>query len=368
MRSAEKGGTPTYRAADVAYLVDKLDRGFDRAIYVLGADHHATARWYAAIARMLGYDPERVEVLLYQFVHLMRGGEATKVSKRARQRRLPRRFHRRDRRRRGALVPRQSRPRPDDRDRPRPRSREIAEEPGLLRPVRARPDRGDLPERRGGRDRWPAARPARRRGAGADQAADRVSGDRARGDRAPRAAAAAGRTRSGWPTTSIASTTSAACSATRAQSFRLGLCRATQRVIARTLDLSGSKRLSGCDARPRGLRSAGVDPPDDLLDVRLGDLQVDEKRLGRDPRGQLGGGAPKAQPLARAVDPLDPCARKLERRRGLLQVDDQGALCAVPFLQVGYPAVLDQLAVIDHEQAVGRAARCRPGRGSSAAP
>ncbi len=83
IRSSEKGGTPTYRAADVAYLVDKLDRGFNRAIYVLGADHHATARWYAAIARMLGYDPERVEVLLYQFVHLTRGGESTKASKRA---------------------------------------------------------------------------------------------------------------------------------------------------------------------------------------------------------------------------------------------------------------------------------------------
>ena len=83
VRSAEKGGKPTYRAADVAYLVDKLERGFDRAIYVLGADHHATARWYGAIARMLGYDPERVEVLLYQFVHLTRGGESTKASKRA---------------------------------------------------------------------------------------------------------------------------------------------------------------------------------------------------------------------------------------------------------------------------------------------
>ena len=44
IRSADKGGAPTYRAADVAYLVDKLDRGFDRAIYVLGADHHATAQ------------------------------------------------------------------------------------------------------------------------------------------------------------------------------------------------------------------------------------------------------------------------------------------------------------------------------------
>jgi arginyl-tRNA synthetase len=83
VRSTEKGGTPTYRAADVVYLVDKLERGFDRAIYVLGADHHATARWYAAIARMLGYDPERVEVLLYQFVHLTSGGESAKASKRA---------------------------------------------------------------------------------------------------------------------------------------------------------------------------------------------------------------------------------------------------------------------------------------------
>jgi arginyl-tRNA synthetase len=83
VRSADRGGSPTYRAADVAYLVDKLERGYDRAIYVLGADHHATARWYAAIARMLGYDPERIEVLLYQFVHLTGGGASAKASKRA---------------------------------------------------------------------------------------------------------------------------------------------------------------------------------------------------------------------------------------------------------------------------------------------
>ena len=77
-----QGGAPTYRAADVVYLVDKLERGFDRAIYVLGADHHGTRNWYAAVARMLGYDPARVEVLLYQLVHLTRGGEQTKMSKR----------------------------------------------------------------------------------------------------------------------------------------------------------------------------------------------------------------------------------------------------------------------------------------------
>jgi arginyl-tRNA synthetase len=51
-------------------------------MYVLGADHHGTRRWYAAVARMLGYDPERVEVLIYQLVHLARGGEQAKMSKR----------------------------------------------------------------------------------------------------------------------------------------------------------------------------------------------------------------------------------------------------------------------------------------------
>ena len=82
VRSPEQGGAPTYRGADVVYLADKLDRGFDRAIYVLGADHHGTRNWYASIARMLGYDEQRVEVLLYQLVHLTRAGAQTKISKR----------------------------------------------------------------------------------------------------------------------------------------------------------------------------------------------------------------------------------------------------------------------------------------------
>jgi len=82
VRSPEQGGAPTYRGADVVYLADKLERGFDRAIYVLGADHHGTRKWYAAVAAMLDYDPGRVEVLLYQLVHLTRGGAQTKMSKR----------------------------------------------------------------------------------------------------------------------------------------------------------------------------------------------------------------------------------------------------------------------------------------------
>jgi len=82
IRSPERGGLPTYEAADIVYLRDKLERGFDRAIYVLGADHHGLRSWYEVIARMLGYDPDRVEVILYQLVHLVRGGEQTRMSKR----------------------------------------------------------------------------------------------------------------------------------------------------------------------------------------------------------------------------------------------------------------------------------------------
>lgn len=82
VRSQERGGLPTYEAADIAYLRDKLERGFDRVIYVLGADHHGVRGWFEVAARMLGYDPAAVEVLLYQLVHLTRGGEATKMSKR----------------------------------------------------------------------------------------------------------------------------------------------------------------------------------------------------------------------------------------------------------------------------------------------
>ena len=74
-------GSYLYFAKDVVYLRRKLER-FDRAIYVLGADHHGYVKRLKAVAAMLGYDPERVEVLIYQLVHLTRGGEATKMSKR----------------------------------------------------------------------------------------------------------------------------------------------------------------------------------------------------------------------------------------------------------------------------------------------
>ena len=75
-------GSYLYFAADVAYLADKFARGFDTAIYVLGADHHGYVARLKAAAAMLGSDPARVEVLIYQLVHLTKGGEQTKMSKR----------------------------------------------------------------------------------------------------------------------------------------------------------------------------------------------------------------------------------------------------------------------------------------------
>ena len=80
VRSAD--GSFLYFAADVAYVEDKLERGFDRAIYVLGADHHGYVPRLKAAAAMLGYDPDRIEALIYQLVHIVEGGRTKKISKR----------------------------------------------------------------------------------------------------------------------------------------------------------------------------------------------------------------------------------------------------------------------------------------------
>ena len=75
-------GSYLYFAADVAYVRDKLERGFDRAIYVLGADHHGYVARLKAAAAMLGYDSERIEALIYQLVHIVEGGQTKRISKR----------------------------------------------------------------------------------------------------------------------------------------------------------------------------------------------------------------------------------------------------------------------------------------------
>jgi arginyl-tRNA synthetase len=75
-------GEPTYFAADCAYLQNKFDRGFDRLIYVWGADHHGTVKRLRGAAEALGHDPDRVEFILYQLVNLYRGSEPVRMSKR----------------------------------------------------------------------------------------------------------------------------------------------------------------------------------------------------------------------------------------------------------------------------------------------
>jgi arginyl-tRNA synthetase len=75
-------GIPTYFAADIAYLENKLERGFNRLILPLGSDHHGyIARMKAAMAAS-GADPDRIEIPLLQFVHLVEGGERASMSKR----------------------------------------------------------------------------------------------------------------------------------------------------------------------------------------------------------------------------------------------------------------------------------------------
>jgi arginyl-tRNA synthetase len=76
-------GEPTYLAADVAYHRDKLERGFDHLIDVLGADHHGYApRLHAAIAA-LGADPAVLEALIMRLVHIVESGERAQMSKRS---------------------------------------------------------------------------------------------------------------------------------------------------------------------------------------------------------------------------------------------------------------------------------------------
>ena len=75
-------GEPTYFAADCAYLRAKFSRGFDRLIYVWGADHHGAVKRLQGAAEGLGYDVERLEFILYQLVSLFRGGEPVRMSKR----------------------------------------------------------------------------------------------------------------------------------------------------------------------------------------------------------------------------------------------------------------------------------------------
>lgn len=75
---------PTYLASDFPYMWDKLVlRGYDRAIYVWGADHQGDVPRMFAGAQALGLDPKRITIIVYQLVRLTRGGEKVRMSKRS---------------------------------------------------------------------------------------------------------------------------------------------------------------------------------------------------------------------------------------------------------------------------------------------
>lgn len=76
-------GQPAYIAGDLAYFLDKRQRGFDLCIYMLGADHHGYIARLKAAAAALGDDPDTVEVLIGQMVNLVRDGQPLRMSKRA---------------------------------------------------------------------------------------------------------------------------------------------------------------------------------------------------------------------------------------------------------------------------------------------
>jgi arginyl-tRNA synthetase len=78
-----KNGFPTYFAADIAYHVNKFERGFDLVINIWGADHHGHVPRLKGALAALGYNPDALQVILMQLVRLFRGGEIVKMSKRS---------------------------------------------------------------------------------------------------------------------------------------------------------------------------------------------------------------------------------------------------------------------------------------------
>jgi arginyl-tRNA synthetase len=77
------GGQPTYFASDIGYVAEKFDRGFDKLIYIWGADHHGTVARVRNAAEGLGLDVESVEMLLVAWVRFVRDGVEIPMSKRS---------------------------------------------------------------------------------------------------------------------------------------------------------------------------------------------------------------------------------------------------------------------------------------------
>lgn len=78
----KSSGEPTYRLPDMAYHINKLERGFDRCVDIFGADHISTYPDVLSAMEILGYEKEKIDVLIYQFVTLIKDGKPFKMSTR----------------------------------------------------------------------------------------------------------------------------------------------------------------------------------------------------------------------------------------------------------------------------------------------
>ena len=257
-------GEPTYFAADCAYYLDKRERGFDKVVIMLGADHTGYVGRYKALVAAMGDDPDEPprdpDRPAGQPGARRRAGADEQAG---RQRRQPGRPGRGDRRRRRPLRPGPGLDRPADRPRPRPVEPADQRQPGLLRAVRARPDLLGAAQRRRPRPR------ARRRGATSTSRCSATSGRTtccgrsasSRGCSPPPPSCAR---RTGWPATwrswpapTTGSTTPAGCcrAATRRPTAlttaRLWLCAATADGAAqRPRPCSACTPRSGCEGAP----------------------------------------------------------------------------------------------------------------------
>ena len=95
---------PTYRTADIAYHIEKLEREFDLIVDVFGADHLAEHKEVIAAVKALGHDATPIRAIIYQFVTLTRGGEKIKMSTRKATYVTLDELDRRGGRRRGAVL------------------------------------------------------------------------------------------------------------------------------------------------------------------------------------------------------------------------------------------------------------------------
>jgi arginyl-tRNA synthetase len=131
-----ENGQMTYFASDIAYHMDKLERGFERVIDIWGADHHGYVPRVKAALSALGDDPRRLDVLLVQFAVLYRGGEKVQMSTRSGDFVTLRELRKEVGPRRRALFLRHAPLRAAHGLRPGPGQEPVRRQPGLLRAIR----------------------------------------------------------------------------------------------------------------------------------------------------------------------------------------------------------------------------------------